>query len=103
MDQSDFKKAWNRMGEQFDCMQAELAELRRWKNTVDKYPDLPAVLRPKDIAAAAKISLTKAYEIMSDGSMQVFYCGKSPRCPRDEFIRWMQAGGSGKTSKGEVE
>lgn len=102
MDTNDFKESWQRMGEQISSMQAELTALRQWKNTVDHYPDLPAVLRPKDVAEAARISLTKAYEVMCDGSMHVFYAGKSPRCPRAEFIHWMQAGGSRKQKKEET-
>ena len=102
MESESLQAAWNDMGNQLMRMQAELTALRQWKNTVDHYPDLPAVLRPKDVAEAARISLTKAYEVMCDGSMHVFYAGKSPRCPRAEFIRWMQAGGSRKQKKEET-
>lgn len=93
MEPDDLRAAWANMGDQIVSMQHELSQLRRWKETVDQYPDLPAVLRPKDVAAAAKVSLSSAYAIMSDGSMKVFYAGRSPRCSREEFIRWMQSGG----------
>lgn len=93
MEPDDLRAAWANMGDQIVSMQHELSQLRRWKETVDQYPDLPAVLRPKDVAIAAKVSISSAYAIMSDGSMKVFYAGKSPRCSRAEFIRWMQSGG----------
>lgn len=92
---NDFEKTWAQIGQKVTSMEAELAVLRRWKETADQYPDLPVVLSPKDVAKAAGISMTKAYDVMRDGSMKIFYAGRAPRCPRKEFIRWMESGGSG--------
>lgn len=76
-----------------DAMEKELDELKRWKETVNLYPDLPPIMTAQDISRLFQCSLTSAYEIMKKGSLPTIKAGGMVRCTKESFLKWAAGGG----------
>ena len=61
---------------------------------LDAYSTLPPVLTTKDLMSYLQCSMPMANQIMHDPKLKAFRIGALYRVTKDNFINWMNLGGS---------
>ncbi len=51
--------------------------------------DLPAVMTVPEFAGAMRIGRNRAYRLVRERKVPVFYIGRSPRIPRDALVEYI--------------
>lgn len=53
------------------------------------FKDLPAVLTVPEFAGVMRIGRNRAYRLVREKKVPVFYIGRSPRIPRDALLEYI--------------